>query len=202
MQFDRNKLKAVVLYTISRCEPSKLGAVKLHKVLYYSDMLRYADTGNSITGAIYRKRPFGPTCEQLQSMISEAVEQNLITVRSVSYFGYVKKEYKVTNIIEFDELSGDEINLIEEVINFVCHENSAKSISDLSHGRPWESVEFGEEIRYNSVYHMFPAEVSAEAIDWASQQVDDIANTKSSSDPVDYVDFASFRSKVLEERKL
>jgi hypothetical protein len=38
MQFDRAKLKAVILYTCAKCEASKLGAVKLNKVLYYGDI--------------------------------------------------------------------------------------------------------------------------------------------------------------------
>ncbi|MGO4836011.1 Panacea domain-containing protein, partial [Rhizobiaceae sp. 2RAB30] len=61
--FSRDKLRAAVLHVISSCKPDRLGAVKLHKVLYYSDMLSYLDTGKPVTGAEYRKRPFGPTCD-------------------------------------------------------------------------------------------------------------------------------------------
>ena len=58
MQFDRAKLKTVILYVCSRCEPAQLGAVKLHKVLYFTDMLHYAHAGTAVTGATYRERPF------------------------------------------------------------------------------------------------------------------------------------------------
>ena len=47
MQYDRGKLKSVVLYTCAKCEPSRLGAVKLHKVLYFADMIRLCPSGNA-----------------------------------------------------------------------------------------------------------------------------------------------------------
>jgi hypothetical protein len=39
MQFDRAKLKTVILYACSKCDAEQMGAVKLHKVLYFADML-------------------------------------------------------------------------------------------------------------------------------------------------------------------
>ncbi|MGH6874164.1 MAG: type II toxin-antitoxin system antitoxin SocA domain-containing protein, partial [Aestuariivirgaceae bacterium] len=65
MQFDREKYKAVILYTCVRCEAHQLGSVKLHKVLYYADMLHYAHVGAPMTGSTYRKRPHGPTSDEL-----------------------------------------------------------------------------------------------------------------------------------------
>ena len=73
MQFDLAKLKDVILYACSRCEPSRLGAVKLHKILYFSDMIYYANVGAPLTGATYRKRPMGPTCDQLLATLNELV---------------------------------------------------------------------------------------------------------------------------------
>lgn len=198
MQFDRSKLSSAVLHVIHHCEPSQLGAVKLHKVLYYSDMLRYAQIGNAITGSTYKKRPFGPTCEQLQPVLAELADTDRIIIKVVDYFGYLKKEFFPLEGEQDNYLAEDEITLLDEVIRFVCQDDPAASIGDLDHCKPWESADFGEEIRYSSVYHMFPAEVSPEAHDWASKQVNDVARTKSSTDPVGYVDFASFRSKLLE----
>lgn len=198
MQYDRNKLKAAVLHIVASCDPRNLGAVKLHKALYYSDMMRYADVGNAITGSTYKKRPFGPTCEQLSGMLVELVAENCINIKTVNYFGYMKKEFNLSGKTQDDYLSRQELDMLDEVITFVCNENSARSISELSHARPWESVEFGEVIKYNSVYHIFPVEVSPEAMRWASEQVNEVEDTRSKSDPVDYVDFTAFRKKVLE----
>src|SRR5687768_6531005 len=100
MQFDRNKLKAVVLYTCTRCDPTRLGAVKLHKVLYFADMLHYASTQRPITGATYRKRPLGPTCDSLPAVLRELEGAGAIQVREVDYFGYRKKEYHAIQAVD------------------------------------------------------------------------------------------------------
>ena len=198
MQFDRHKLKSTVLHAVHHCEPSRLGAVKLHKVLYYSDMLRYAQVGNAITGSTYKKRPFGPTCEQLPSVLAELTDAGHIVIETVDRFGYLKKEFLPIGGEQDHHLAQDEIALLDEVIGFVCHDKSSSIIGDLNHDKPWDSAGYGEEIRYSSVYQMFPVEVSPEAHDWASKQVNDVAHTKSSADPVGYVDFASFRNELLE----
>src|ERR1700731_102233 len=93
MQFDLVQLKDVILYACSRCEPSRLGAVKLHKILYFSDMIHYANVGAPLTGATYRKRPMGPTCDQLLVTLNELARDGALKIRDVDYFGYLKKEY-------------------------------------------------------------------------------------------------------------
>jgi hypothetical protein len=143
MQFDREKLKAVVLYVCSRSEPSQLGAVKLHKVLYYADMIQYAVSGTPITGALYRKRQLGPTCDALLPILRELEQADALRVREVDYFGYLKKEYEIVATPDMRRLTSAEVSLIDEVIDFVCRQNTAKTISEFSHGIPWEIAEFG-----------------------------------------------------------
>lgn len=201
MQFDRTKLQDLILYACSKCEPGDLGAVKLHKVLYFSDMLFYAVVGAPITGATYRKRPFGPTCDQLLSALSELSGSGQIRVEEVNYFGYRKKQYAPTGEIGCLRLSELERGVVDQVIDFVCKRNSAKSVSEFSHNRAWELAEFGEVLPYFSVFQIFPTQASQEAIEWAEAQADAIAAEKSRSDTLDYVDFSAFRSRVLESRR-
>ena len=68
---DRIKLTEAVCLIIDSCNPRDFGAVRLHKVLYYSDMLHYLENGAPITGSRYRKRPFGPTCDHLLGVLAE-----------------------------------------------------------------------------------------------------------------------------------
>ncbi len=180
MQFDRNKLRTVILYACSKCEPAKLGAVKLHKVLYYADMLQYAFANSPITGSTYRKRPLGPTCDQLLPMLRDLQRAGTIEVREVEYFGYRKKEFIAKEHPDLARLSNDEVALLDEVIEFVCNENTAKTISEYSHNAAWEIAAFGEELPYNSVYHIFPTQVSLEAFEWGAEQVADIEAYKRS----------------------
>lgn len=198
MIFDRDKLEAAILYTCGKCEPSRLGAVKLHKVLYFADMLRYADTGFSITGSTYKKRPLGPTCEQLLPILSGLNRTGAVEIQTVDYFGYAKKQYVAKVPMETNRLSADELQLLDEVIEFVCHSNSAKTISEYSHNRAWELAEFGEELKYNSVFLIFPSEMSSETMDWAETEVKRIAAERPKEGALDRPVFGLLRARVLE----
>lgn len=199
MQFDRAKLKTAILYTCAKCEPSQLGAVKLHKVLYYADMLHYAHMGTPLTGATYRKRPHGPTCDNLLPTLRELARAGAIEIREVDYFGYRKKEYVALQCPEIERLSAAETALLNDVIGFVCFANTAKTISEYSHNRAWELAEFGEVLPYNSVFHLFPTQVSLEALEWASAEADQIEAERSQGNALGDVDYAVFRRRFLPE---
>jgi Protein of unknown function (DUF4065) len=200
VQFDRAKLKAVILYACARCDVSKLGAVKLHKVLYYADMLHYAHLGNPITGATYRKRALGPTCDQLLPTLRELARERSIEIRDADYFGYRKKEYVPLADPEVERFTKAEIALLSDVIDFVCFNNTAKTISEYSHNRAWELAEFGDVLPYHSVFHLFPTQVSPEAMEWASQEVNKIEAEKSDNEAVGGKVFRNLRDRVLEAR--
>lgn len=181
MQFDREKLKAAILYTCTRCPPAQLGAVKLHKVLYFADMLRYAGVGSPITGSTYRKRQHGPTCDQLLATLGELARSNQIEVRKVDYFGYTKTEYRVVAVADTSRLSPDECLLLDEVIEFVCEANTARTISEFSHNRAWEIADFGETLPYFSAFKLFPSELTEEDLAWGRQQGAEVERIKAGS---------------------
>jgi Protein of unknown function (DUF4065) len=196
MQYDRGKLKSAILYTCAKCEPSHLGSVKLHKVLYFVDMIHYAQTGRPVTGATYRKRPLGPTCDPLLPTLRELERNNEIRIDEVDYFGYRKKEFIALSKPDLVRFTHDELRLLDEVIEFVCAQNIAKTISEYSHNRAWEQAEFGDELKYSSAFLLFPAEVSPEALEWASGE-GQIVDEARSQNKLASKDFAAFRSEVL-----
>jgi hypothetical protein len=163
-------------------------------------MLHYAEYGTPITAATYKKRPFGPTCQELLPVIRDLERSKALNVRDVEYFGYCKKEYVPTQVpVETPRLNTGEIALLDAVIDFVCRNHTAQTISDFSHSRPWDLVEFDAVIPYHSALHLFPNQVSPEAFEWASGEVGAIEAERSKHDPLGYSDFASFRSRVLQE---
>lgn len=197
MQFDRNKLKAVVLYVCAKCDPTRLGAVKLHKVLYFADMLHYASTQSPITGATYRKRPLGPTCDALPVVLRELEEVGAIQVREVDCFGYRKKEYHAATAADATRFNNFELKLLDEIIDFVCNDNTARSISDFSHKRPWELAEYGEEMPYYTAYHLFPPELSEDTIAWADEEARKLVQSEAEGVSLDFAPFRTFRESLL-----
>ncbi len=198
MQYDRGKLKSVILYTCAKCEPAHLGAVKLHKVLYFVDMIRFAQTGTPVTGATYRKRPFGPTCDQLLPTLRELEKAKALRVNEVDYFGYRKNEFVAVAEPDLTRLGQEEISLLKEVVDFVCAQNTAKTISEYSHNRAWEQVEFGEVLKYTSAFLLFPTQVSPEAMEWASGEGQSVDETRSEN-KLAGKDFGTFRNEVLSQ---
>ena len=199
MQLDRAKLKAAILHTCRAVTPDQLGAVKLHKVLYFLDMMHYAQTGSAVTGATYRKRPYGPTCVPLLPILREMAQDGLIEIKTVEFYGRWKTEYHAFQEEEAGLLNESELAVLDEVIDFVCEKNTAKSISDFSHQLPWEMVDFGAEIPYESALLLYPVEVTAEAFDVAEEGLGEVADARLKTDAVAFTKLSDFRSRVLSE---
>lgn len=200
MQFDRQKFKEAIVYIASHCEPDRLGAVKLNKVLYFSDMLNYASSGEAITWAEYKKRPMGPTSDYVPRALRELEKESRLKISEVNYFGYLKKQYEPISKPDLSRFREKEIALIDEVIDFVCNKNSATTISDYSHNAAWDSVSFGDPITYNSVFHIFDNVVSEEDLDWADSQAAVIEDARSNNTPLVTAPFGDLRSRVLAVR--
>jgi hypothetical protein len=196
-QFDRSKFKECVLYICSRCDASNLGSVKLHKTLYFADMLRYVWQGHPITGETYQKSRLGPTSRHLHWTLKLLEREDAIEVRKVPYFGYLKSEYLPRRQPNLACLAPDEVALLDEVIDFVCRNNTAKDISELRHSRAWEITALGEEIPYHTAFLIFPSVVSEEAMEWAEGEAQDIEDQRSKSNPVGYTSLADFRGRIL-----
>lgn len=199
MQFDREKMRAVVLRACHSCQPHELGAVKLNKVLYYFDMLFYASYRTSVTGATYRKRPNGPTSDQLLFLLRDMQRNGDIEIREVNYHGYLKKEYIARVDAPAGILNDNETELLDDVIEFVCRQNTARSISEFSHSLPWEMAEMGGEIAYRSAMLLLPMEPTPEAFEIAEQGLREIETARSSPSTLGLPLLSDFRSRLLSE---
>lgn len=199
IQFDRAKLKAAILHTCRAVNPDRLGAVKLHKVLYFLDMIHYAQNKRPVTGATYKKRPYGPTCVPLLPTLREMQREGIIEIRDVDFHGLQKKEYIPLAAEQRGVLNDAELDLLDEVIEFVCDKNSARTISEFSHQLPWEMAEFGEVIPYESALLLFPSEPTPEAFEAVEKGADEIEAERSKGGAVVYTELSAFRSRVLSQ---
>ena len=165
-QLDREKLKAAVWLIASYCPSDELGNVKLHKILYFSDMLAFLNTGAPITGVEYQKQKFGPTARHLKPALDALVEEGKIEVRTENYFGLSKKAYVTLEPYRTNRLDDGEERLIREVADYV-RGRSAREISELSHNAAWEAAEMGETIPYFTALRLVPVEVNESDRQWA-----------------------------------
>ena len=197
-QFDREKMRAVILRVCHACDPTDLGAVKFHKVLYYLDMLHYAHQRAVVTGATYRKRPNGPASDQLLFTLRDMARTGDIQINEVNYHGYFKKEYVALVEEPTGVLNETEVGILDDVIDFVCRQNTARSISEFSHSLPWEMAEMGGEIPYHSAMLLFPMQPSPEAFEAVEQGMVEVEAARSNRDSMGLSNLADFRGRVLE----
>jgi len=177
-QFDREKFKdlihLIVDYTVATHGADALGNTKLHKAAYYSDMLHYLDTGHPLTGADYQRQKFGPTARHLSWAVSQLAAERRVTVETVNYYGYPKKDYRSLCPSKPSRLSEDQIRLVRHVCDFICA-HSAAEISEFSHDEAWASVSMGERIPYFAAFAMLPAEVTDEDLKDAQREATRLA---------------------------
>jgi uncharacterized phage-associated protein len=169
VQFDRAKFKDVVHYICAKCPVDELGKVKLHKILYFADMLHFIGTGAPLTGVQYQKQKFGPMARHLGWAIDALVRENRLRVEKRDYFGFDKMDYHALGDVDSSRLDENSRRVLDEVIEFV-RSRSAKAISELSHSAAWEAVGIGDIILYFTAFGLYPAAVTDEDVDAAIAQ--------------------------------
>lgn len=152
---NKDKLRELMLYIASKAESiPRFGSVKLNKVLFYSDFLWYAQTGESITGLKYVKEDRGPApCGLLpvqEQMQNDGVA--ILEVRPVFPRG-TEKRLRPNRSAELNGLfTPDQIAFVDRIIDSLAPV-TAKDISDFSHENlGWRLAEYREEIPYYTVF--------------------------------------------------
>src|SRR5690242_14431213 len=110
--FDREKFKRLVHYVIWRAgDRDGFGAVKLNKVLWFSDARTFMLRGSPITGATYIREKWGPVPRPMVPVREELVRDGAIRVWSDKYFDYASTRFRAVrepadlNIFDVDEIA-------------------------------------------------------------------------------------------------
>lgn len=149
-----NKFKNVLLYILERCAGKpNVGETVLYKLLYFSDFNYYELYEEHLTGAKYKKLPYGPVPQKLDSIISQMIEANQVQRIKTEYKGFAQKRYLPLQKADLTELKASEKDVIDKVIEQMS-DWSVMAISDYSHkDLPWEVTEDGKEISYNLAFY-------------------------------------------------
>lgn len=199
-QFNRQKLKDVIHYVVAKTRPDELGRVKLHKVLYFIDMIWFIAEGRGLTGVEYRKQPMGPVVTDLGLILGELEDEGRIRIGKIKYFGYDKASYDSLQPPPDDRLGNLERQLMDDVIEFVCRNNTARSISDFSHTRIWDETANGAVMPYFTALNMLPVEIEDAAINWAREEAAKLVTARPGSTAVQRRDYRAFRESLRNNR--
>jgi transcriptional regulator with XRE-family HTH domain len=149
-----NKFKNVLLYILERCAGKpNVGETVLYKLLYFSDFNYYELYEEHLTGAKYRKLPFGPVPQKLDTIINQMMEHGQIQRIKTVYFHKTQTRYIPLVKADLTEMRASEKEVIDKVIEQLS-DWSAAAISDYSHkDMPWLASKEGEEINYELAFY-------------------------------------------------
>lgn len=149
-----NKFKNVLLYILERCAGKpNIGETVLYKLLYFSDFNYYELYEEHLTGAKYRKLPFGPVPQKLDTIINQMIDKGQLQRVKTDYHGYPQTRYLPLVKADLTELRASEKEIIDRVIEQMS-DWSATAISNYSHkDMPWLASKEGEELNYELAFY-------------------------------------------------
>ena len=156
-----NKFKNVLLYILERCAGKpNVGETVLYKLLYFIDFNYYELYEEHLSGAKYRKLPYGPVPQKLDIIINQMIEKSLLQRVKTEYHGYPQTRFLPLVKADLTEFKASEKEVIDKVIEQMS-DWSAAAISNYSHkDMPWLASKEGEEINYElAFYREFPFSV-------------------------------------------
>jgi len=149
-----NKFKNVLLYILERCAGKpNVGETVLYKLLYFSDFNYYELYEEHLTGARYRKLPYGPVPQELDTIINQMIVKGQLQRVKTEYHGYPQARYMPLEKADLTELRASEKEVIDRVIEQMS-DWSAAMISEYSHkDLPWDVTDEGKDISYELAFY-------------------------------------------------
>lgn len=151
------KMKNILLYILERCAGKpNVGETVLYKLLYFSDFNYYELYEEQLTGATYRKLPYGPVPQNLDIIINDMIVGEQIQRLRTEYHGYPQTRYIPLVKADLTQLMASEKEVIDRVIEQMS-DWSASAVSNYSHKDiPWMVSKDGEEINYELAFYREP----------------------------------------------
>jgi len=173
MEFNKEKFKNLVHYICrsKATEPEKLGKTKLHKILWYSEGRSFLLRGEILTGGSYIKKQYGPFSPNLDEILNELKTEGLLTIHPVDFYGKEQIQLIGKGAPDTSLFTDKQLRTIDNVVEQICEDHTAQSISDKSHGEIWRIAADGEPLPFEAVLVENLAPISDEDIEWAKAEL-------------------------------
>lgn len=148
------KFRNVLLYLLERCAGKpNVGETVLYKLLYFCDFNHYEMYEEHLTGATYRKLPYGPVPYRMDAIVHDMIERKQLQRIRTEYHGFTQTRYLPLVKPDLSELRASEKEIMDCVIGQMS-DWSAAAISDYSHrDMPWLASRDGEVIDYELAFY-------------------------------------------------
>ena len=109
-----SKLMNVLLYILETCAGKpNIGETLLYKLLYFCDFNYYELYEEHLTGARYKKLPYGPVPQKMDAIINQMIEQGLLQRIRTEYHGLPQTRYLPLEKADLTRLSAAEKTVID-----------------------------------------------------------------------------------------
>jgi hypothetical protein len=131
------RLRELILHIADACRDSEtFGKTVLNKILWRADFESFVHFRKPLTGAKYQSLERGPAPKRMMPILNEMTRDGDAVVRSVMYHGYEQQRVIALRSANLSSFTGDEITLLNRIIK-ECSQETAKTLSDQSHGNAW-----------------------------------------------------------------
>lgn len=152
-----SKFKNILLYILEKCAGKpNVGETVLYKLLYFSDFNYYEMYEEHLSGARYRKLPYGPVPRRFESIVNGMIEKKELKKIKTEYYGKIQTRYLPLKKADLTQLKASETEVLDAVIEQMS-DWSAAAISNYSHNdMPWKASKEGEEMSYELAFYRRP----------------------------------------------
>ena len=153
------KFKALVHHIIHECaRPDQLGAIRLNKVLWFSDVTAFRIEGKPITTEKYVKRQRGPVPRRILQALKALEASGDIAIVEPEHEFDTRKLMSVKS--PRSKLLTSREKLITSAVLSAVLDRTANEISEMSHDDIWRAAAEGEEIPLCATLATMPGESS------------------------------------------
>ncbi|MCH8987932.1 MAG: SocA family protein [Chloroflexi bacterium] len=176
--FTEEKFENLILYISKKSEDDpRFGAVKLNKILYYSDFDAYRRLGQPITGATYQRIDEGPAPRELLPIRERMTDGESIEIRTTPVGPYTLQ--RIVALVGPDEslFTEAELRIVDQTIEAMWPMNAAE-VTALSHTEPgWIQADNRGDIEYETAW-MQSSEPATPVVEqfWARWKAKDLEN--------------------------
>jgi len=128
----------------------------------------------SITGAEYERQKYGPVPRGILVVRAQLRNERKTVERRADIAGLPGDHIIAIEPPDVSDFLPREIQLVDAVMNEICDNHTATSISALSHDLVWHAAQMGEIIPYYAWLAATPVELTDEDFSWANDTITNI----------------------------
>ena len=166
------KTKSIIHYIIScfSAEPTKLGKVKLAKILWFCAREFMYKNKQHLSDLEFIKMPLGLVPKKYDTLLNQLEKDKIIHIFTAPNFNKKQICFHSLKDPDLKAFTPDEISLIDSVI-FALKDEKAGNLSNLTHDSVWENTKQGNVMPVESVFLKDIEAPSPEDIEWANKTI-------------------------------